>query len=265
MCFDHDSRPPIAPIAGGALDSRELTLVANDGNRFSAFSARAAAPTGAGMLVLPDVRGLNAYYEDLALRFAENGIDALAIDYFGRTAGPGRRESGFDHQPHVRQLTADGLAADVRAAAMTLRSEPGGRVARLFTIGFCVGGRLSFISATLGLDLAGVIGFYGWPVGQHRSNTPAPADVADRIASPVLAIFGGEDEAIPPDAVATFEAALKVAGVDNRVITYPGAPHSFFDKKADEYSKTSEAAWAEVLGFVGRNSSLATAGAAAPA
>ena len=63
MCFDLDSRPPIAPIAGGALDSTRLTLTAADGNRFAAFRARAAAPTGAGMIVLPDVRGLHPYYE----------------------------------------------------------------------------------------------------------------------------------------------------------------------------------------------------------
>jgi carboxymethylenebutenolidase len=250
MCFDHDSRPPITPIAGGALDSKELTLVADDGNRFTAFGARAAEPTGAGMIILPDVRGLHAYYEDLAVRFAEHGADAIAIDYFGRTAGMGRRETGFDHAPHVEQLTANGVFADIRAAATYLRSEAGGSVGSLFTIGFCLGGRLSFDAATLGLALAGVIGFYGWPVSAHRSNTPAPADVADQIASPVLALFGGADQAIPPDAVVTFEAALKVAGVENRVITYPDAPHGFFDKKADEYSRTSDEAWQEVLGFL---------------
>jgi carboxymethylenebutenolidase len=264
VCFDHDSRPPIPPIAGGALDSSELTLIADDGNRLRAFAARAAEPTGAGMIVLPDVRGLHAYYEDLALRSAEHGIDAVAIDYFGRTAGAQRREPGFDHSPHVTQLTWAGLSADLRAAATYIRSEAGGSVADLFTIGFCVGGRLSFLAATLGLDLAGVIGFYGWPIGAHRSNSPAPADVAGSIASPVLALFGGADEAIPADAVESFEAALKVAGVDSRVITYPDAPHSFFDKKADEYSRSSEAAWAEVLGFVRRNS-VGTRGEAAPA
>jgi carboxymethylenebutenolidase len=248
MCFDHDSRPPIAPIAGGALDSTPLTLVADDGNRFAAFSARAAEPTGAGIIVLPDVRGLHAYYEDLALRFAEHGIDAIAIDYYGRTAGASRREPGFDNGQHVTQLTVAGLTADVRAAAERIRAED--RVSALYTIGFCVGGRVAFNSATMGLDLAGVIGFYGWPVGPHRSNVPAPVDVATRIAAPVLALFGGGDEAIPPDAVRTFEAALKVAGVESRVIVYPDAPHSFFDKKADEYSRTSESAWAEVLAFI---------------
>jgi carboxymethylenebutenolidase len=250
MCFDADAHPPIAPIVGGALESRALTLAAEDGNRFAAFHARAAEPTGAGMIVLPDVRGLFTYYEELALRFAEHGVDALAIDYFGRTAGASRRDATFEYMPHVQQTTFAGLAADVRAAAGYLRSEEGGAVRSLFTIGFCFGGRLSFLSATLGLDMAGVAGFYGWPVGASRNDTPAPAAVAERFGSPVLGIFGGADEGIPADAVATFEQALEEAGVAHRLVTYPGAPHSFFDRKAEEFADTSEAAWAEVLGFV---------------
>ena len=250
MCFDTDSRPPIAPIKGGALDSRELTLTADDGNRFTAFAARAAQPTGAGIVVLPDVRGLHAYYVDLALRFAEQGIDAIAIDYFGRTAGQGKRNTGFEAMPHVAQTTFAGLSADIRAAAAWLRSEEGGKVASLFTVGFCFGGRLSFLAATLGLDVAGVIGFYGVPVGPGRNDMPAPAAVAEQIASPVLALFGGADQAIPPTSVATFDAALTAAGVEHRVVSYPDAPHSFFDRKADEFARSSEAAWAEVLGFI---------------
>ena len=147
MCFDHDSRPPIAPIAGGSLDAREIVLEAADGNRFAAYLARAAEPTGAGIVILPDVRGLHAYYRELALRFAEHGVDAIAIDYFGRTAGIGDRDHDFDYQPHVPQTTYDGLRADVTAAAAHLRSETG--VRSLFTIGFCMGGRLAFLSAGL--------------------------------------------------------------------------------------------------------------------
>jgi carboxymethylenebutenolidase len=250
MCFDHDSRPPIAPIAGGSLDSGELTLTADDGTRFTAFRARAADPTGAAIVVLPDVRGLHPYYEDLTLRFAENGVDAIAIDYFARTAGPGRRDVGFEYGPHVSQTTYPNLSADLKAAVEYLRSELGGAATRTFTIGFCFGGRLSFVAATLGLDLAGVIGFYGNPVGPGRADVPAPADVAERIASPVLGLFGAADDGIPPAALATFEAALTSAGADHRIVAYPGAPHSFFDRKADEFVRSSEAAWEEVLAFI---------------
>lgn len=248
MCFDHDSRPPIAPIAGGALDAEEVALDAADGNRFSAYLARAATPTGAGMVVLPDVRGLHAYYRDLALRFAEHGIDAIAIDWFGRSAGIGDRGADFDYVPHVAQCTYDGLRADVTAAVAHLRATAG--VKRTFTVGFCMGGRVSFLANGFGLGLAGVVGFYGWPVGPARNGTPAPADVAGTFEAPVLAIFGGADEGIGADAVSTFDIALSDAGVEHRVVTYPGAPHSFFDRKQEAFADASAAAWDEVRRFV---------------
>src|SRR4029077_11896586 len=105
MCFDLDSRPPIVPIAVGAQESARLTLTADDGATFDAFRARATNPTGAGMIVLPDVRGLHPYFEELVLRFAEHGVDAIGIDYFGRTAGGEPRGESFDHIPHVVQTT----------------------------------------------------------------------------------------------------------------------------------------------------------------
>ena len=131
------------------------------------------------------------------------------------------------------------MRADVIAAATHLRATAG--VERLFATGFCMGGRLTFLAAGFGLDLAGVIGFYGWPTGPSRNGTPAPADVADTFACPVLAIFGGADEGIGPDAVAAFEAALTRAGVTHRVTTYPDAPHSFFDRKATDFAAASAA------------------------
>jgi carboxymethylenebutenolidase len=260
MCFNPDARPPIPSIAGGALESGPVILTSADGSRFRAVRARAAEPTGAGILILPDVRGLHPYYEDLALRFAEHGVDALAIDYFGRTAGVEGRDPGFDFRPHIERVTYAALTADLRTGAAYLRSPEGGSVRSLFTIGFCFGGRLSFLAATLDLDLAGVIGFYGWPVGPGRGGMPAPAEVAKEMRAPVLAIFGGADEGIPQSAVDTFEAALVEAGVEHRVVTYPNAPHSFFDRRADEFARTSEAAWQETIEFVRAHTAPVAAG-----
>lgn len=248
MCSDHDSRPPITPIAGGSLDAAEIMLEASDGNRFAGYLARAAVPTGAGMVVLPDVRGLHDYYRDLALRFAEHGVDAIALDYFGRTAGIGDRGPGFDWASHVPHTTYDGLRADVSAAVEHLRTATG--ATRTFTIGFCMGGRLAFLSDGFGLGLAGVVGFYGWPTGQSSNGTPAPADVAATFEAPVLAIFGGADQGIEAASVAAFEGALEAAGVEHRVVTYPGAPHSFFDRKQEAFEAASAAAWGEVLAFL---------------
>ena len=75
--------------------------------------------------------------------------------------------------------------------------------------------------------------------------------MAGTFEAPVLAIFAGADEGIGTDAVAAFEHALVAAGVEHRVVTYPGAPHSFFDRKHEEFTAVSAAAWDEVLGFIG--------------
>ena len=250
MCFDLDSRPPILPIAGGALDSNELVLESRDGNRFRAFRARATESGGAGIVILPDVRGLHPFYEELALRFAENGVDALAIDYFGRTAGISRRGDDFEHMPHVEQTTWPGIAADIRAGAENLQMADEQRVDALFTVGFCFGGRLAYLSSTLGLDLAGAIGFYGIPLGAGRAGTLAPADVVDQMTNPILGIWGGADQATSAADVATFDDLLTLRQVEHRFVTYEGAPHSFFDKKATDFADASTKAWEEVLTFV---------------
>jgi carboxymethylenebutenolidase len=257
MCFDHDSRPPIAPIAGGALDGRLASLTSSDGTRFLGFHARAAQPTGAGVAILPDVRGLHPYYEELALRFAERGIDALAIDWYGRTAGAERRGAEFDHMPHVSRTTWAGISADIAAAVDAVRGSSGDRpgATDVFTVGFCMGGRMSFLSATLDIGLAGVIGLYGTLEGPWRNDAPAPLDLVGSVRTPVLGLFGGADAAITPDAIAAFERGLGEAGVDHRIVTYPDAPHSFFDRKAAEFAEASAAAWDEILAFIERHAS----------
>jgi carboxymethylenebutenolidase len=248
MCFDHDSRPPVPPIAGGAVDGTLIELTAADGNRFAAFRARPVRPRGAGVVILPDVRGLHPFYEELALRFAERGIAALAIDWFGRTAGIGPRGEDFEHMPHVEATTWAGIAADITAAVESLEADG---IAARFTLGFCMGGRMSFLAATLGLGLSGVIGFYGTLEGPWRNDAPAPLDRLDQMDSPVLGLFGGADRGISADAIARFEVGLAERGLDQRLVTYPGAPHSFFDRKATEFASESAAAWEEVMGFMG--------------
>ena len=106
MCFEYASRPPLPPFAGGAVATEVLTLRAEDGTEFAAFSARAEGHSPTGIVILPDIRGLHPYYEELAIRFAEQGHNAIAIDYFGRTAGVGRRG------PRRRLRLADARQSD---------------------------------------------------------------------------------------------------------------------------------------------------------
>jgi carboxymethylenebutenolidase len=250
MCFDHDSSPPIPPISGAALSHDDLILEARDGNRFAAFLATPDEPSRVGVVILPDVRGLYQFYEELALRFAERGYAAIAIDYFGRTAGVSKRDADFEYMPHVEQTTQDGIQADVAATVVHLR---GAGFDSVFTVGFCFGGRNSWLSAAGGHGLAGVIGFYGRP-GRGRDGSPGPTAQAAELAAPILALMGGDDPGIPLDEVEAFDAALGVVGVEHEVVIYPGAPHSFFDRKYGQFAEDSHDAWQRVLAFLERHS-----------
>lgn len=244
MCYDDSARPPLPPVSGGSggvASSGDLTLTAADGNEFMAYAARAAAPTGNGMVILPDVRGLHGFYKELAERFAEAGFDAIAYDYFGRTAGMGNRDEGFEYRPHVDQTTPAGVDADCAAAIDYLRSEAGGGVARVFTVGFCFGGAASWRQSASQPGLAGAIGFYGVPE-RVRDRIP-------RMKAPLLILVAGADFT-PTVEFETFATELDAAGVPNRMVVYEGAPHSFFDRTFTEHAAACENAWVEMLEFV---------------
>jgi carboxymethylenebutenolidase len=251
MCHEPDSSPPVPRIYGAAVSYEDLVLEAADGNRYAAFAASPDDPSGAGIVILPDVRGLHRFYEELALRFAERGHAAVAIDYFGRTAGVGKRGEDFEYMPHVEQTTEDGVQADTRAAAEWLRA---GGSSRVFTVGFCFGGRRSWLAAASGHGLAGAIGFYGRP-GPGQDGSPGPTQRAGELAAPILALMGGNDPSIPVEDAEAFDRALDEAGVEHEVVIYPGAPHSFFDRKHEEFAEASADAWSRVLAFVDRYSS----------
>jgi carboxymethylenebutenolidase len=253
VCFDYDSSPPVPIVSGGAVSHEDLVLEARDGARFAAFTAVPDEPPRAGVIVLPDVRGLYRFYEELALRLAERGIAAVAIDYFGRTAGVGKRDEGFEYREHVDQTTPEGIQADVAAAVEWLRSPAGGAPGAIFTVGFCFGGRQSWLAAAGGHGLAGAVGFYGRP-GPFQDGSPGPAQRAADMKAPILGLMGGADPAIPEEDVAGFERALEAAGVEHELVTYEGAPHSFFDRKQEQFAAASEDAWARVLGFIERYS-----------
>ncbi len=246
MCFSADSTPPVPPVSGAAIDSRLITLTAADGNRLAAHEARGDGSGGAAVLVLPDVRGLFGFYRDLADRFAEHGYDAVAIDYFGRTAGIAVRDAAFDYMPHVRLTTFNGVSADAAAAVAHLRSLSDVPV---FALGFCFGGSNAWHQAANHLGLAGAVGFYGDP---DREFPPGATPLVQRVGDmdcPILGLMGGADQGIPLELVDRFRTALTGAGVEHEIVVYDGAPHSFFDRKYEEFAAESADAWERVLRF----------------
>jgi carboxymethylenebutenolidase len=258
VCFDFEARPPappadllLKPIAGGA-GAELLELSSSDGTRFSA--ALAESPEGrGGIVILPDVRGLYAFYIELAERFAQAGYHAITLDYFGRTAGLGPREQDFDYMPHVQQLAISQVQADIEAAAAALRERTG--VERPATVGFCLGGLESFLAGADVPGLSAVVGFYG-VLDSERFGFPGPLERAAEIRCPVLGLFGGEDQAIPVEQVEQFDARLAEAGIEHEIHVYPGAPHSFFDRRYEEHADAAEDAWRRMLAFLDRHAAV---------
>jgi carboxymethylenebutenolidase len=186
MCFPDGSLAPRAPGAGTAGPDRALTLTASDGTVLMAHECRSATPSPVGVVVMPDVRGLHAYYRELTVRIAEIGCEAVAIDYFGRTADSDDRAEGFDFMSHVQQGTPEGTALDVQAGVAHLRALG---VEKVFTLGFCMGGGFSWRQSADTPGLAGCIGFYG--------RSAQPMAVIDRMTAPLLMLVAGADPHIP--------------------------------------------------------------------
>jgi carboxymethylenebutenolidase len=253
MCFEFDARPPDLPadlvraVAGGAK-AELLELESADGTRFSAAFAGSAEDSDLGVVVLPDVRGLYRFYIELAERFAEAGRHAIAFDYFGRTAGVGERGEDFDFWPEVEKTTPEQIQADAAAAIEALKERTG--VGSVVTVGFCYGGLQSFLAdMNPSLGLAAAVGFYAG-LNTSRWGITSPVDRAAEIRGPILGLFGEADEAIPVELVEQFHANLTAAGVEHEIKLYPGAPHSFFDRKYEEFQEACEDAWRRVLGFL---------------
>jgi carboxymethylenebutenolidase len=233
-------------MTGGA-GGQDAILGSADGTKFRAYLASATGGD-AGVVIAPDVRGLHPFYEELAERFASAGVNAIAFDYFGRSAGTERRADGFDFMPHVRQTTPKAVFADIAASRTYLEKETKAR--RTFVLGFCFGGRIAFLSSAEVSGLAGVVGFYGRLGKRENDPWPVPAEEARRMRAAVLGLFGGDDPGIPATDIAAFDDVLRAAKLPHYIHTYPGAPHSFFDRTFKEHKAECDDAWRRVLAFM---------------
>jgi carboxymethylenebutenolidase len=242
MCFTGDQRPPDPPRSSELGDHGQLELTATDGNRFSAFEAVPVTRRGASLVLLPDIRGLHAFYTNLALCFAQTGIDTVAIDPYGRSAGLSARADDFDFMPHAKALKPDAVLADAHAAATRLRERSGDPV---FTLGFCMFGGQSWRLAATDLHPAGSMGFYGRP--------SAVEDVVADLSAPLLILAAGADQATSPQENAAFVRSLEAADKVHDYVVYENAPHSFFDRGFEQWQTECTDAWVRMLGFIDAN------------
>jgi carboxymethylenebutenolidase len=246
MCHDHDSRPPAPPRSGDVAERGVLTLTSADGTEFSAAYAAPAASAGTGVVLLPDVRGLHPFYVALAEQFAQAGLPTVAIDWFGRTAGVaegGVRDADFAWRPHVEAATAEAMDADIAAGIAYLRERAGADLP-VVTVGFCLGGSLSWRQAGGDLDLAGCVGFYGKP--------SVVGEAAGRAHLPTVMLIAGADSATPVADQLALADTMRAAGAEVDAVVYEGAPHSFFDRAHGEWAEACRDAWEHILALTDR-------------
>lgn len=260
MCYNPDDLPPDPPGAAGEATGYDMELVSSDGTHFQAYFAHPAPTVGdttdprSHVIIYPDVRGLHGFYRAFAMRLAEQGVHALAIDYFGRTAGlHTARDDSFEFMPHVQQVEFPNFLNDVRAGIAYLQDHAvaaGASSPAIFTLGFCMGGALSLLTAAEDLPLAGAIALYSGFGRRFAGTETTTMDRTQSIRVPVLGLYGGADTGIPAEQVQELEQNLDAAGVPNEIHIYPGAPHSFMDRKAQDYAEESADAWRRILGFI---------------
>jgi carboxymethylenebutenolidase len=191
---------------------------------------------------MPDVRGLHPFYKELARQFAANGIDAVVMDYFGRTAGIGERSDDFDYKTHIPQTKRETVAADCAASIEFLRSKEGGSVSSVFTVGFCFGGAMSWRQSADQPGLSGAIGFYGRPAMVQEA--------IPQMKTPLLLLIAGADQATPQEDFVKFDQELTEARVPHQKVVYQGAPHSFFDRSFAQHKEACDDSWRQMLSFI---------------
>ena len=235
------------------LETRTVTLSVSDGTTMPAYLARPdAVESGAAVLVFQEAFGVNAHIRDVTERFARAGYTALAPALFHRTdpAFEGGYADFATVMPHMKALTDAGLAADVRAAYDWLTAADGGRAAVVGSVGYCMGGRVSFL-ADAELPLRAAVSYYGGGIAPSPHGLfPDLLGRASDLHAPMLLFWGGLDKHIGKDQRRAVEDALAAAGKDSTHVTFSKADHGFFcDERASYEPNAARQSWALTLAF----------------
>lgn len=228
-----------------------VQLSVTDGTTMRAWTARPKEEgTHPGLLVLQEAFGVNAHIRDVAGRLAREGFIALAPELFHRTAPgfEGRYEDFPATMPHMKALNDASMASDLRAAHDWLRGAVG-QEAPISAIGYCMGGRASFLAA-LTLPLAGAVSYYGGGIAPNAAS-PGLLGRASGIQAPMLFFWGGRDRHITPEHVQAVTGALRQAGKPFVNVEISNADHGFFCDARASYSPAAAAlAWPLTLAFL---------------
>jgi carboxymethylenebutenolidase len=225
------------------------------------IEAYLAEPVAAGdfpaILVIQEIFGVNAHIRDVTERFAKLGYVAIAPAIYQRQA-PGY-ESGYQPENvkqgrlYKDQTKSDELLSDVRSTLNYLKTLPNVKLGAIGAIGFCFGGHVVYLTATLP-DIKATASFYGAgiPTLTPGGGLPTLTRTKD-IKGTLYAFFGMQDASIPADHVNQIEAELKAHHIPHHIFRYPNADHGFFcDQRASYNPEAAADAWERVKELFGR-------------
>jgi carboxymethylenebutenolidase len=239
-----------APLSGGAGIVEEQVDVPGADRPVPAFFARPEEGAAPAVLVIHDVWGANPFYHDVARRLAGEGFAALLPDFFVRE-GPlpeQTREAAMARRARLDQVRC---LADVAGAIDWLRKQSS-TTGTVGTLGFCMGGTLAFLAAARAPLPEATVAFYGFPAPQPTELAPlVPLNEADRVRSPLLALWGDQDHGVGMENVERYRAALEGAGARFEFVVYPGPGHGFltFDPSAAHVAEARDA-WGRAVAFL---------------
>ena len=224
----------------------KVELAVADGTRMAAYVARPkAGGAHPGLLVFQEAFGVNHHIRNVAERFAAEGYVAIAPELFHRTAPPGFEGSYTDFpavMPHVQAVTTETAEADVRSTYDWLRSSA--KANEISSVGFCMGGRVSFIANSI-VALRAAVSFYGGGIA------PGLLDRTAKLQAPSLFIWGGMDKHITPEKRRAVTDALSAEKKIYVNAEFSRADHGFFcDERAAYEPHSARQAWALTLEFL---------------
>lgn len=240
------------------VQSESIRIQTPDGSMSAHRSKPRQGGSYPGVVVVMEAFGLNDHIRDVAQRLAAEGFVTLAPDLYYRD--PVRVAAYEDLDQAIRLMSGlsdAGIVADMNAAIGALLETPEVRGERVGLTGFCMGGRVAFLTACSNEAVGGAVPFYGGGIG---SGTPSerqpnrPIDLADRLHCPVLAFYGTDDPFIPMTEVEHVRDRLNQVGPEHEVVVYDSAPHGFFCNERDSYRpEAAEDAWIRMLRFFRRH------------
>lgn len=215
------------------------------------YEALPDAPTGKGVVVVQEAFGVNEHIEDVTRRVAAAGYHAVAPHYFHRAGGGTAPYGDFSKVvPLFAGLTDEGILVDTDAALDRLAAA-GVPAAATGLVGFCLGGRISFLVAAR-RAIGAAVGFYGGGIVTGHARTPFGPLVGEAatLRTPWLGLFGDDDESIPVEHVEQLRSALTAAPVATEVVRYAGAGHGFHcDQRPSVHAEAAADAWSRTLAW----------------